>query len=262
MWWVMSIIGVIVAYMAWEERQTLHFLGNVIWPGNDLLPGHANYRVSLVDLTIKGAPLVIASVNRSLKDGGQAMPFDLSCHRNRLKADSRYGFWAEIVAGDKVIYNSGLAQLSDLAGNKALAMPVQPMSSTVIVPPPSLHNVLPQTIGGTSWRVQTVAGSATMDSSKTLIEIQPNGQLAGRVAGYGFFAEAAFEGSALRVVALSSGGFATQLDQQEEQNRLFQSLFATTRFDLQGRKLSFFDVEGQPMLTMEPQLSAEGETLH
>lgn len=262
MWWIVSIIAAVVAYMTWEERKTLHLLGRVIWPGNELLPSHSNYRVSLVDLTTKGAPQVIASANRSLKDGGEGMPFDLSCHPNRIKPDRHYGFWAEIVAGDKVIYNSGLAQLCDLDSNKALALLVQPMTSTAIVPPPSLHNVLPESLGGTLWRVQSVAGSPASDDAGALIEIRPNGQLAGSVAGYGYLAEATFEDTALRVLGLTSGGFATQLEQQEQQNRLFQSLFATRRFDLQERKLSFLNDEGQPTLTMEPFHSVDGETLH
>ena len=262
MWtWLFGIIAIAASYAVWEERKMTNFLGRVMWPGNELLPAHAIYRVSLVDLTTKGAPLVIASANRTLKDGGEGMPFDLSCHRKRIQPNRHYGFWAEIIAGDKVLYNSGLAQISDLAGDKALTLYLQPVSGTEIVSSPSLHNVLPESLGGTVWAVRSVAGSVATDAD-TLIEIRPNGQLAGRVAGYAYFAEAAFEDTALRVVGLSSSGFATQLDLQERQNKLFQSLFATTRFDLQGQKLSFLNADGQPTLTMEPLLSAEGETLH
>ena len=263
MWtWIFVVLAIVAAAAAREESMMRHFLGHVMWPGNALLPSHANYRVSLVDLTVKDKPLVVASTTRSLKDGGQGMPFSLSCHRKRTKPGRQYGFWVEIIAGDQVIYNSGLAHLTNLAEDKALTLGVQPAATTTIVAPPSLHNILPDNISGTAWNVRSMAGSPALTEAGALMEIAPNGQLMGRVAGYPYIAEAAFEDGALRVVGLTSGGFAAQLDLQEQQNRLFQSLFATRRFELVGKSLSFFDAADQTVLTLEPIQSTEGQTMH
>lgn len=256
------VISLLAAAAAWDERMTRHFLGRVLWPRNELLPCHAIYRVSLVDITAKGEPVVVASTNRSLTEGGEGMPFRLSVHRKRTKPDHHYGFWAEIVAGDQVIYNSSLAQRTDLSETKALSLDVHPAANTAIVAPPSLHNVLPDFLSGTTWNVRSIAGGPVINEAGALLEIAPNGQLLGRVAGYPYVAEAAFEDGTIRVVGLTAGGYAAQLDMQEHQNRLFQSLFATTRFELEGRTLSFLNAEGQQVLTLEPIHTTDGDTMH
>lgn len=245
-----------------NDGKTLNLVGRVLWPGDTLLPPHVRYRVSLVDLTTKGAPAVVASTTQSLQDNGAAMPFGLTLAEKTIEPGRTYGFWAELIAGDKVIYNSGIASLADLSQSVAISLPLRLAAELAIVPPPSLHNILPEGVAGTQWRVLAAGGIPSATGSDDSLHIASNGTLSGVAAGHAYFAEARFEGDTMQVLDLGIAGFATELLPQAQQRRLVDSLLATRRYVLEAQNLSLLDAEGKRVLTLGPLHSATEGTVH
>lgn len=245
-----------------NEGRTLDLVGRVLWPGDALLPQHMRYRVSLVDLTTKGAPAVVASTTQSLQQYGTAMPFTLAYSEKAIEPRHTYGLWAELIAGDQVIYNSGLAALADLSQTVAVNLPLRPATGQSITPPPSVHNVLPDNIATTQWRVLAAGGVPSPAGSEDVLHIAADGKLSGVAAGHAYLAEAQFEGETMQVMDLGVAGIAAELALQAQQRRLLDALLATRRYLLEGQDLLLLDGDGKRVLTLGPLHTATGDTVH
>jgi uncharacterized lipoprotein YbaY len=259
---IAGIVAIIAAVIARREGKSLALLGYVLWPGDALLPQHLRYRVSLVDLTVKGAPLVVASTTERLADRGAGMPFTLAYPEKLVKPQHIYGVWAELIDGDKVIYNSGLATLIDGPPKTAMRLQVYKLVDPSIKAPPSVHNVLPHYLADTQWRILAAGGVGSLPDGGDTLHISVRGQLSGAVADRSYVAEAAFENDCVQVVHLTVSGMADHAEGQARQQRVWDSFLVARQYRLDGTRLILAGPDGAEVLTLVPVHTVQNGTLH
>ena len=252
LWAIVVLIVAIVAVINREDRQTRHLLGQVTCPDGTILPEHALLRVSLVDVTDKSAIRVIANQTTNLKQGGFKFLFDVAVRPSLLVDSHVYAFWAEIVAADKVLLNSGFATPVDFAKTDAFVLHVVPARGPDIVPLPTVHNLLDADLADTHWVVEAISRQPAPADPGITLSVTAQGRIFGNTGGNDYVAEAQFIERDLKIVSATATRTIVAPMFQVQEAAFFVALQNVTRYHIRDSRLRLLGPSGEPLLELRP----------